>query len=331
MLLGVVLLGGSCVVLIVLLVVDFDCCWQFVIVGMLLVLVCLCQVYVQLSMCWLVFQVDVGVVWQELGLLFGLVVLLDNFIILVKVVLGQCLFNDLQLLCLGQIVCVSCYECDFVFVDGCCVLFGYDCQVGCCNVFSVVMSGYLQWLFWDGCVVMFEDQVLLLIVDLKEMVFSVDVVVVCLCGDVIYCCVFVVVFGNDCIEICQFVQVIVVFECSLVLLFLCLDWFIFGCYDQFDDQQLQGLYLFCMWVCCMNCYSGFVLIDYGFYNLGLYFYGGRCQDLGCYEVIGDLVDSGCFCIFLLCGVVCIVLYMYNGVIVWLDVVLLFYNVGGGKL
>lgn len=76
---------------------------------------------------------------------------------------------------------------------------------------------------------------------------------------------------------------------------------------------------------CSQCYGGFDFMDYCFVNNGLYV---DYVDFGCFCFIFNEVDWVMFKVFGLCNVVFIVFYMYDGFIVILEGVIVYYNSGG---
>lgn len=100
-----------------------------------------------------------------------------------------------------------------------------------------------------------------------------------------------------------------------------------GNYSVLNDDEIVGLYFFCIKVKCINCYNGFFLIDQQFYNNGQFYFGCFGEDFGLFNIIGDSLDMGKFWILSLRDVVFIGFYFYYGNIVELDEVFFMYDQG----
>lgn len=89
--------------------------------------------------------------------------------------------------------------------------------------------------------------------------------------------------------------------------------FVRGKYSALDDFELYGLHIFRTKGRCMNCHYGAGFSDGKYHNIGLALYGRSSQDLGRYEVSGEVADIGAFRTPSLINVAKSAPYMHNGI------------------
>lgn len=291
---------------------------------------CLREIYSQPPAQWPAPSVDSDVAWQELGPLPERAPApADNPYTEAKARLGETLFFDPLLSRSGQIACASCHEPDLAFADGRRVSFGHDRQAGRRNAPSVVMSGFTAAPFWDGRASSLEDQALMPVTDPLEMAFSIDELLARLNAEPGYRQRFAEVFGARQIAEHHLRQALATYQRTLVRATRStrFERFLRGRHDDLSDQQLHGLHLFRTKARCMNCHFGPTLSDDGFHNAGLTYYGRKYQDLGRYEVTGQVADVGRFRTPSLRLVSRTGPWFHNGLFPDLNGVLNFYNVG----
>lgn len=244
---------------------------------------------------------------------------------------GQKLFADPSLSVSGQISCQSCHNRALGWGDGLPVSFGHGRATGKRNAPSLISTGYMSTLFWDGRASSLEEQALAPLVDPREManegtdgivdrVRAVDRLrreLTDVSGKVD--------FGID-----EIAHALAAFQRTLERTTK-FDRFIAGAKASFTDQELWGLHLFRTKAGCMNCHSGPLLTDGAFHNLGLSFFGRGREDLGRYAITNDLKDAGSFRTASLRHVSKTGPYMHNGIFSSLDGVVRFYDAGGGRV
>jgi len=289
---------------------------------------CLRLVYAQAIEHWPVPHVDGAARWQELAVLLPVPPApADNLPTPEKIALGERLFHDPRLSRSGQIACASCHERDLGWADGRKVSFGHGRQPGRRNAPSVMMSAWMQTLFWDGRVGSLEEQALMPIEDPLEMAFSVSELESRLNTETDYPQAFAEVFAERRVSAANLARALAAYQRSLSPRNDRFDRFLGGQRQLLNDQQLLGLHLFRTRARCMNCHSGPALTDHRFHNLGLHFYGRARQDLGRYDVTADPADVGAFRTPSLRGVGRSAPYMHHGMLPQLRGVVTMYNNG----
>jgi cytochrome c peroxidase len=289
---------------------------------------CLRRVYALPISEWPAPTVDEGAAWQELAPLPDMPPIpADNPQTPQKIALGKALFEDPQLSRSGQIACASCHDRQLGWGDGRSVSFGHDRQAGKRNAMNISMAAYSSPLFWDGRAATLEEQALHPIQDSSEMAFTPRELERRLNRDADYRLQFQQVFGEKKISMRRVAQALASYQRSLTPRFNRFDRFLEGRRDVLTDPQLWGLHLFRTQARCMNCHSGPALTDNRFHNLGLHFYGRSKEDLGRYQVTGDVADSGKFRTPTLRGVGKTGPYMHSGGFMELRGVVNMYNVG----
>lgn len=274
--------------------------------------------------------VDADIAWQELAPLPERAPSpAENPFSSEKAKLGEKLFFDPRLSRSGQIACASCHEPDLAFADGRKVSFGHDRAAGRRNAPSLVASGLLSPLFWDGRAPTLEAQALMPVIDPLEMAFTVDELVARLRGLPEYPPLFTSVFGHTPLDAGQIAAALATYQRTLVQKArnTPFERFLRGRHDQLTNQQLHGLHLYRTKARCLNCHFGPALSDGQFHNAGMTYYGRKYQDLGRYEQTGLSEDAGRFRTPSLRLVGRTGPWIHNGLFPDLMGVLNFYNVG----
>lgn len=96
------------------------------------------------------------------------------------------------------------------------------------------------------------------------------------------------------------------------------------------SQQMAGLQIFSGKAGCGVCHAGPALTDEAFHNTGLAVPGEAAADTGRFSVTGDPSDAGRFRTPSLRAVASTAPYMHNGAFADLDMVIRFYERGGGS-
>lgn len=288
---------------------------------------CLQKQYAQPIKSWPAPTIDLGVTWQELAPLPQFIPApKKNPFTEAKRDLGEQLFFDPQLSRSGQISCASCHKPDLAFADGLRVSTGHQGKEGRRNSPSIVMSGLLEPLFWDGRKATLEEQSLAPIEDPVEMAFSLSELEQRLIKKPVYISAFAQVF-DDKPTAHRVAQALASYQRSLLPRDTAFEQFMLGDSQALTDQQLWGLHLFRTKGRCLNCHQGTALSDEQFHNLGLTYYGRKYEDLGRYEVTGQTEDVGAFRTPSLRLVSQTGPWMHNGLFSNLEGILNMYNAG----
>lgn len=291
---------------------------------------CLREAYARPPAEWPAPQVDADLAWVELGPLPEYAPgPPDNPHDPRRVALGEKLFFDPRLSRSAQIACASCHEPDLAFADGRRVSFGHDRAAGRRNAPSVVASGLLAPLFWDGRAETLEAQALMPVEDPLEMAFTTRELVARLRKTDDYPALFAAAFGAAPLDAGQVAMALAQYQRSLTAAArnTRFERFLAGRPAQLSDPALLGLHLFRTRARCMNCHFGPALSDSRFHNAGLTYYGRRYEDLGLYVRTGLAQDVGRFRTPSLRLVSRTGPWFHNGLFRDLGGVLNFYNVG----
>lgn len=298
-------------------------------------------VYQQAPQCWPKPTLDKGIEHRELGLLPIPKFPHDNQPTLVKVKLGEKLFNDPQLSRSEQIACASCHDRDLGWADGRQFSFGHNRQAGKRNAPSVENTAYYTSQFWDGRAKTLEQQSLMPITDAVEMNFTLVELEIRLNQDAHYPALFLEAFGQSKITSKKIAQAIATFERTIISRNSDFDRFLQARSEtdpkrrtfmsqQLSDQAIRGLHLFRTKARCLNCHNGPEMSDSKFHNIGLTFYQRKLEDLGRYKTTHDYNDVGKIRTPGLRGVFNTKPWMHNGIFVDMTGLLNFYNAGGVK-
>ena len=241
-------------------------------------------------------------------------------------VLGKQLFFERRLSGSGQLACASCHDPDLGWADGRRQAIGHNRQVGDMHSPTVVNSGYLQLLFWDGRVDSLEQQAMASWLNPVEMAGDPNAAIARLERIPGYTELFTQAYGDASISRERIVNAIASFSRSLTLTNSRFDQFMRGNSDALSEQEIRGLHLFRTKARCMNCHNGPLLSDQSFHHLGTSFHTvGNFK--GRYSVTGDATEVGAFRTPPLRGVGKTAPYMHTGLATDLDMLLSLYNMG----
>lgn len=246
------------------------------------------------------------------------------------VALGALLFEDPRLSGSGQIACASCHNRELAFADGLSRSFGHDRTRLTRNSPSLLTSGWMTTLFWDGRADSLESQAPMPILHPSEMHGELAEVRRRLEADPAYRAAFTEAFGDAAVTDDRVAAALAAFQRSLSPRRSRYSRFIAGELNALDARQRRGLDLFRGKGGCASCHNGPLLTDQKFHNLGLGFYGRAREDLGRYAVTGRPEDVAAFRTPSLLGVSRTAPYMHNGGLPTLEGVVAFYNAGGAR-
>lgn len=251
----------------------------------------------------------------------------DNPLNDAKRALGKLLFYDPRLSSSGQISCASCHDPQLGWSDGKKVSHGHNRQLGKRNSKSIINTGYLKTLFWDGKVSRLENQIDFPIKEHFEMNNSPENMVKTIQDIPGYATHFTEAFGDKTIDKDRIFKAIATFERTIVSRKSRFDKFISGDSTQLNNQEILGLHLFRTKARCLNCHNSALLTDEQFHNAGLTYYKRKYQDLGLYEITKKPEDVGKFKTPTLRELAHTGPYMHNGLFPQLRGVLNMYNAG----
>jgi cytochrome c peroxidase len=240
--------------------------------------------------------------------------------------LGWQLFFDPRLSGSGHIACASCHDPDLAWADGRTLAFGHLRQTGRRNAPSVLNSGYVDKLFWDGRANSLEEQAISPIVASEEMANAEEVVVNRINAVAGYRDQFKKVFGVEQASMKEITQALACFQRTLVGGRSDFDRFLRGKHDALSDSAVRGLHVFRTNGRCINCHNGALMSDGQFHDIGLSYYGRKFEDLGRFNVTGRNEDVGKFRTPSLRNIARTGPYMHNGLFD-LEGVLNMYNAG----
>ena len=240
--------------------------------------------------------------------------------------LGKVLFFDPRLSRSGQIACASCHDPDLGWADGRRRSFGHDRHRGLVNAPTIINSGHLGELFWDGRAASLEEQVLASWSNPIEMAADPRQASERL-GDIKgYKELFQDAFGDADVSPDTVRRAIATFMRSVNMGRTPYDRFLAGEREAMSEAQVRGLHVFRTEGRCMNCHNGALLSDGDYHHLGTSFYA-KDNFQGRYAVSGKAENVGAFRTAPLRGVTETGPWMHNGLIDDLDAVLVLYNNG----
>lgn len=227
--------------------------------------------------------------------------------------LGRLLFFDGRLSGTGQMACASCHAPELGWADGRATAMGHGALPGGRNTPSILNSGHLDRLFWDGRAADLEDLVRQVFANPTEMRIDEGEMLRGLASSAGYAERFEAVFGDPEPTLDRVVDAIACFCRSVNSEGRSdFDRFLAGEGDALSDEALRGLHLFRTKARCMNCHDGPLVGGRGFHDLGLSYYGRELEDLGRYGVTGAAADVGRFRTPSLRNVSRTAPYMHNG-------------------
>ncbi|MBZ2188104.1 cytochrome-c peroxidase [Alcanivorax sp. JB21] len=272
--------------------------------------------------CWPAPHVDDGVAWQPLGELPP-----RADIAPAKRDLGQKLFFDPRLSSSGQIACASCHDPDMGWADGRRLPFGHDRQRGHRNTPSIMNTGYLTHIFWDGRVGSLEEQAKASILNPIEMNATEAQAVRRIAETDGYRPLFEAAFDDDAVTFDRIAGAIADFVRTINTPNTPFDRFLRGDRESLSDAQVRGLHLFRTQARCMNCHSGALFSDETFHHLGTAVYQHSGGYEGRHRVTGAPQDMTAFRVPPLRGTALTGPWMHTGIAPDLRSLLHLYNIG----
>ncbi|PQO45563.1 cytochrome-c peroxidase [Blastopirellula marina] len=239
-------------------------------------------------------NVDADVKWQEIGLLPEVTHPKDNPYNESKEALGKALFFDPRLSGTGQMACASCHDPDLAWGDGRTTSFGHSRKMLARNAPSTRFAAYQDSFFWDGRAGTLEEQAVAVLLNPNEMHADPDHVRKVVASITPYQKMFGEAFGDEEVTIERVGQAIACFERTAVHSRSRFDLFMKGRTNVMSDSAIRGMDLFRRDARCMNCHHGPLFSDGQFHDVGLSYYGRKFEDLGRYEITGEVEDVGRF-------------------------------------
>lgn len=290
------------------------------------------ELYRKTPSTWPAPTVDAGVKWQEIGLLPDVQHPEDNPFSQEKVELGKMLFFDPRVSGSGQMACASCHDPDLGWGDGRTTSFGMDRKPLDRNAPSLMNAAYHTSLFWDGRAESLEDQAKQVLLNQDEMRSAPADLSAKLGAIPGYREKFIEVFGpaeagEEVIDIDRVTKALACFERTITGGRTPFDHFLKGRKTALSDEAVLGLDLFRREARCMNCHYGPLMADGEFHEVGLSYYGRKYEDLGRYDVTGEMEDVGKFRTPSLRSFATSGPYMHNGLFPTARGVLNMYNAG----
>lgn len=242
--------------------------------------------------------------------------------------LGIRLFYDPALSASGEIACASCHRPEAAFADNRAISPGHAGRLGRRNAPALVGVVTASSLFWDGRAPTLEHQALGPIADTNEMAMPLAELPAKLAARPEYRAEFRQAFGDGEVTLARLQTALAAYQRTLQPERTRFDRFLEGEVAALDERELLGLHLFRGKAGCMTCHSGPTLNDNRFHNLGLTYFGrNKYEDLGRYEVSGDVRDVGKFRTPTLRNVARSGPWMHNGLFGSLRGILNMYNAG----
>lgn len=241
--------------------------------------------------------------------------------------LGKLLFFDPRLSSSGQIACASCHDSQLGWADGKRVSFGHDRRTGTRNAMTILNTGFVDSLFWDGRAPSLEDQVHFPVQDSVEMNAPFDIAVDNISEIAGYRPYFDRAFGDGEVTKERMAMAIATYERTITSRKNRFDKFVSGDSTQLTDSEVLGLHLFRTKARCINCHNSPLFSDNRFHNTGLSYYGRKYEDLGRYNVTGKASDVGKFRTATLRELQYTAPYMHNGLFPVLTGVINMYDAG----
>lgn len=257
-----------------------------------------------------------------------------------KVALGGKLFNDPRLSISGKVSCATCHDPRYGFAEPKSISFTAKGTKTLRNTPTILNSGYLTTLNWDGKWKNLEQQIVEPFSANGDM--GIDI------GDVLdtidklpdYSQLFERAFGQNANR-ATLAGALAAFQRSLVSGNSRFDEFLFnGDSSALSSSEKRGYEIFIGRASCINCHDIFhpsvnnlggktaLFTDFRFHNLGIGYSNGRMSDLGRYFVTRHADDWGAFKTPILRNVVLTAPYMHDGSLETLRDVVEFYNRGG---
>lgn len=240
--------------------------------------------------------------------------------------LGKQLFFDRRLSKSQQIACASCHDPDLGWSDGRRKAIGHNRQVHDLGTPTLINSGWLEKVFWNGRAHSLEEQVIQTWQNPIEMAADIPKAVARIAEIEGYKPLFVDAFGSEDVSAGRISQAIATFMRKITMTNTRFDKFMRGERDVLTEKEIKGLHLFRTKARCANCHNGALLTDNKFHHLGTSFHNvGDFQ--GRYRITKKAEHVGAFRTPPLRGIGYTAPYFHSGLGSDLDLALNLYNMG----
>ncbi|MEX2261347.1 MAG: cytochrome c peroxidase [Bryobacteraceae bacterium] len=245
----------------------------------------------------------------------------DNPLTPEKAALGRKLFFDTRLSRDNSLSCASCHDPKRAFTDGRPVAVGVFGRKGNRRVPTLLNRAYGKAFFWDGRAATLEEQVVLPIVNEKEMDLTMDEAVTRVREG--YGEAFQRVFGRPA-NADDLARALATYVRTILSGDSPYDRYVGGDREALSEEARTGLRLFRGKANCVVCHLGPNLTDERFHNTGI----GGLDDPGRYAITKQEPDRGAFKTPTLREAAGTGPYMHNGSIATLEKVIEEYDKGG---
>ena len=272
--------------------------------------------------------IDEGINFVEIGSIKTVRYPQNNRYTKTKYDLGRMLFSESKLSKTGSMSCFSCHNQNMSWADGLEKSMGIDAMLLKRNSPSIVNSAFHETLFWDSRAKSLEEQAKMVLLNVREMDSSEELVKKNLSDSPLYTNLFKQAFGNSEINLDKISQAISTFERTIVTKNnSSFDKFVLGDKTALNDSQVRGLHIFRTAGRCINCHSGTNFTDNKMHNIGLVLEGTKHEDTGKFDLTKKDADFGLFRTPSLRNVANTAPYFHNGLIPNLKGLLNVYNNG----
>lgn len=246
----------------------------------------------------------------------------DNPLTDASVRLGKALFFD-ERLSLGRgVSCASCHHPDLAFSDSVPLSVGVHGETGFRNAPSLANTAYHPLLFRDGGVPTLEQQILVPLLDEKEMDSNPQQVIDVLQADDQLNTLSMRAYGKP-LDQLVLTQAIANYERTLISGHSRYDRYLQGDATALNEAETRGLQLFTGNAHCSTCHSGFDLSDHDFHDVGTA--GDGSADPGRERITFLAEDRGKFKTPTLRNISRTAPYMHNGGMATLEEVVHHFN------
>ncbi|MFN8674096.1 MAG: cytochrome c peroxidase [Candidatus Sericytochromatia bacterium] len=252
----------------------------------------------------------------------------DNNFSTKKAELGKALFFDPRLSGSKKISCSTCHNPQKNWTDGEQQAIGHNGMILKRNSPTIINSGFLPELFWDGRAKSLEAQATAVMLNPNEFSSTEASIKETINSIPAYKTKFKENFGTDNPDITHVAKAIATFERTVNTKNQSnFDKFVLGQKNALSDSAIRGLHIFRTIGKCINCHNGANFTDNKFHNLSLTYEQTDKEDLGLYYITKNEEDWGKFKTPSLRNVQNNGPYMHNGVFVKLKKVLELYSDG----
>lgn len=203
-----------------------------------------------------------------------------------KVALGKRLFHDPGLSSDGSVSCASCHNLKNSGVDNQALSSGVRGQLGTRNTPTVLNSGLLFRLFWDGRAATLEQQAMEVLTSPVEMDNDWDTILDYLKSTGSYQDSFTKIYGDEIVTKDKVSNALAEFQRSLLTPNGAFDRYLKGDDDAIDEQTLRGYQRFKSYG-CISCHQGVAVGGNMYEKLGVIIpFKQHTPDLGRYQLTG---------------------------------------------